>query len=270
MQMKFAMPYTLGFIMTLGLVQADDEKKKSPQPEAKSGEKATTGAKASDEKWISLFNGKDLTGWTPKFVGLKAGDNYKDTFRVVDGLLTVSYDKWDEWGKRFGHLFFKTEYSHYRIRAVYRFIGEQMEGGPGWAVRNNGLMLHGQTVESMKLDQDFPNSIEVQLLGGPTKGNRTTANLCTPGTAIVYNNKVERRHCIRSKSKTFRGDQWVTCEVEVRGSKSFRHFVNGELVMEYLLPQLDDGTLLEKGSISIQAESHPTQFKSIEVLELKP
>ena len=181
----------------------------------------------------------------------------------------MSYDQWEQFNSVFGHLFYKTEFSHYKIRAVYRFIGDQVSGGPGWARRNNGLMLHGQTVESMALKQDFPASIEVQLLGGFEEGRRTTANLCTPGTHVVFNDRVDKRHCLSSQSKTFRGDQWVTCEVEVRGSEGLRHFVNGELAMEYKLPQLDDVTLLEKGTISIQAESHPTQFKSIEVLEIK-
>jgi len=245
----------------LGSTWADQEKKaETPKKEA---------AKSSEGQWISLFNGKDLEGWTPKFVGYKAGENYKNTFRVVDGLLTVSYDQWEQFNSVFGHLFYKTEFSHYKIRAVYRFIGDQVSGGPGWARRNNGLMLHGQTVESMTLKQDFPASIEVQLLGGFEEGRRTTANLCTPGTHVVFNDRVDKRHCLSSRSKTFRGDQWVTCEVEVRGSEGLRHFVNGELAMEYKLPQLDDGTLIEKGTISIQAESHPTQFKSIEVLEIK-
>jgi len=249
-------------LMVLGSACAAEEEKNKPAGEEQSAGKG-------GENWVSLFNGKDLEGWTPKFVGHKAGENYRDTFRVEDGLLTVSYDKWDEFKQVFGHLFYKTEYSYYRIRAVYRFVGKQVKGGPGWALRNNGLMLHGQTVESMKLGQDFPASIEVQLLGGAEQGRRTTANLCTPGTHVVFGDRVEKRHCIGSRSKTFRGDQWVTCEVEVRGSEGLRHFINGELVMEYKLPQLDDGTLIEKGTISIQAESHPTQFKSIEILEIE-
>ena len=249
-------------LMVLGAACAAAEEKNKPAGEEQSAGKG-------GENWVSLFNGKDLEGWTPKFVGHKAVENYRDTFRVEDGLLTVSYDKWDEFKQVFGHLFYKTEYSYYRIRAVYRFVGKQVKGGPGWALRNNGLMLHGQTVESMKLGQDFPASIEVQLLGGAEQGRRTTANLCTPGTHVVFGDRVEKRHCIGSRSKTFRGDQWVTCEVEVRGSEGLRHFINGELVMEYKLPQLDDGTLIEKGTISIQAESHPTQFKSIEILEIE-
>lgn len=228
-----------------------------------------------EEKWVSLFNGKDLTGWTPKIRYHKLGENHKNTFRVVDGLLTVSYDEYDQFDQTFGHLFYEKEFSHYRLRVVYRFIGEQTKGGPGWALRNSGIMAHGQRAETMKVDQDFPDSIEVQLLGGGKTGERTTANLCTPGTQVFYKDpkkdgepKLDKRHCISSQSDTFRGDQWVTCEIEVKGSEYFKHFINGKLVMEYEKPQKDDGTLLEKGTISLQAESHPVQFKSVEILEL--
>lgn len=238
----------LGFVFNLP-AGAGEEKKEEPA-----------------EKWISLFNGKDLTGWTPKIRGHKLGENYKNTFRVVDGAITVSYDQYESWDDKFGHLFYETPYSRYRIRVEYRFIGEQIKGGPGWALRNSGIMCHGQSAESMGLDQKFPNSIEVQLLGGGVSGKRTTANLCTPGTHVFYKGQLDKRHCISSESATFRGDQWVTCEVEVNGSESFKHYINGKLVMEYEKPQLDDGTLLEKGSISLQSESHPVQFRKVEVL----
>ena len=225
--------------------------------------------KKDDGEWIQLFNGKDLDGWTPKFKGHDLGVNYNDTFRVEDGILKVSYDKYEKWNNNFGHLFFKDEFSHYVLRAEYRFVGEQVPGGPGWAFRNNGLMLHGQTAKSMKKDASFPNSIEVQLLGGKGSGNRTTVNLCTPGTHVVMNGKLRKNHCINSKSKTYHGDQWVTVEIEVRGSESFKHLIDGKVVMEYTKPQLNDGTLLEKGTLSIQAESHPTEFRKIEVKVLK-
>ena len=234
---------------------ADNDKKKSD--------------KAEKENWVSIFNGKDLTGWTPKIRGQKLGVNWKNTFRVVDGCLTVSYDQWDQFDEKFGHIFFEKTYSKYKVRFDYRFIGEQVKGGPGWALRNSGIMCHGQSAESMTVDQDFPDSIEVQLLGGPEKGERTTANLCTPGTQVFYEGKLNKRHCIQSKSKTFRGDQWVTCMVEVDGSNSFKHYINGELVMEYTFPQKDDGTLIERGTISLQSESHPVQFRNIEILDLE-
>ncbi|MEM0926701.1 MAG: DUF1080 domain-containing protein, partial [Planctomycetota bacterium] len=138
-------------------------------------------------KWVSIFNGKDLSGWTPKIRYSPVGENYGNTFRVEDGLLKVRYDAdaYETFGDRFGHLFYDEALSSYRLRVTYRFVGEQTKGGAGWALRNSGLMLHGESPNTMAVDQDFPASIEVQLLGGTGKGNRTTANLCTPGTNVV-------------------------------------------------------------------------------------
>lgn len=228
----------------------------------------TAEEKAKEGKWIQLFNGKDMTGWTPKFKGHDLGENYKNTFRVVDGLLTVSYKEYETFEGKFGHLFYAKPFSNYRLRVEYRFTGEQVKGGPGWAWRNNGVMIHGQTAKSMTKDQSFPNSIEVQLLGGKETGKRSTANLCTPGTHVVMDGKLVKRHVINSSSKTYPGDQWVTIEVEARGNR-IKHIVEGKTVLEYTDPQLDDGTKLSGGTISIQAESHPCQFRKIEVMELK-
>ncbi|MCA9270403.1 MAG: DUF1080 domain-containing protein, partial [Planctomycetales bacterium] len=174
---------------------------------------------AKTGEWLQLFNGKDLTGWKVKITGYPLGENFGDTFRVKDGAIQVGYEKYDDFGGRFGHLFYETPFSNYIIRVEYRFTGEQCAGGPGWAFRNSGIMVHGQTPESMTKDQDFPVSIEVQLLGGKGEGERTTANLCTPGTHVVMDGKLVKRHCTNSASKTYHGDQWVTVEVEVRGSK---------------------------------------------------
>jgi hypothetical protein len=235
----------------------------------------------TEENWIQLFNGKDMNDWHIKFTGYELGYNLNNTFRVEDGLLRVRYDEWEEWGGQFGHLFHKDEFSNYRLRVEYRFVDEQVKGGPGWAFRNNGLMIHGQSAESMELDQDFPVSIEVQLLGGNGTDERSTMNLCTPGTNVVMDGELNEQHCTTSNSKTYHGDQWVSVEVEVRGGEVIRHFVNGEEVMSYEKPQLDprdayfkkllpeDGDIIiTGGSISIQAESHPTDFRKIEVLVL--
>lgn len=234
-----------------------------------------------NEKWIQLFNGEDLNDWDIKFTGYDLGENFNNTFRVEDGLLRVSYDEWDEWDNQFGHLFYKDEFSHYRLRVEYRFVGEQVKGGPGWAFRNNGLMLHGQSAESMEVDQDFPVSVEVQLLGGDGSNERSTMNLCTPGTNVVMDGILVEEHCMNSGSETFHGDQWVSVEVEVRGGEVIRHFVNGKEVMSYEQPQLDprdqhyekllpeDGNkIISKGTISIQAESHSTDFRKIELMVL--
>ena len=234
----------------------------------------------SEENWIQLFNGKDLTGWTPKIAGYELGDNFGDTWRVEDGFLTVSYDQYDDTFKgRFGHLFYKDPFSYYRLRAEYRFIGEQISDGPGWAIRNNGLMFHCQDPATMALDQDFPVSLEAQLLGGNGTDERTTLNLCTPGTNVVMDGELVTNHCISSTSKTYHGEQWVTAELVVLGSEIVYHIMDGDTVLTYTQPQvgggntsspgpLPDGTLLSNGYISIQSETAPIQFRKIEVLDL--
>jgi hypothetical protein len=221
-------------------------------------------------EWTELLNGKDLSGWTPKFKGHEAGVNYRDTFRVEDGLLKVRYDQYDEWDGAFGHLFHDGEYSHYLLRVTYRFVGEQVPGGPGWAMRNNGIMFHGQQVEELGLNQNFPASLEFQLLGGPGEGERPTASLCTPGTDVEIDGERVKQHVIKAPKFTFHGDQWVTLELEVRGDELIRHWTNGEVVLEYRKPRLDDGTPLDSGSISIQAETAPIDIKSLKIKELDP
>ena len=236
----------------------------------------------SDEAWESMFNGKDLSKWKPKIRNHAAGDNFANTFRVEDGKIVVRYDGYGKFNERFGHLFYYKQFNAYRIRLEYRFVGDQAKEGPGWATRNSGIMVHGQTPESMGKDQDFPVSIEVQLLGGDGKNKRTTCNLCTPGTNVEMNGKLFTPHCINSKSETYHGDQWVKAEVLVLGDSVIKHFANGMEVLSYQKPQIGggnvdaqevkwgvDGMLLKGGTISLQSESHPVEFKNIEILNLE-
>ncbi len=236
-----------------------------------------------DKDWIPLFNGRNLDGWTAKITGHEAGVNFGNTFRVEGGVIKVAYDEYGDFKGRFGHLFYKDSLSHYRLRVEYRFVGTQAPGGPEWALRNSGVMLHGERPEDMTLDQEFPTSIELQFLGGTGTGERTTSNLCTPGTNVVMDGQLVTRHCTNARSKTYHGDRWVTAEVEVCGDRTIRHYLEGEVVLEYDSPQLDErdahakalaeraGTIsLGSGTISLQSESHPVEFRRVDLLELTP
>jgi len=202
----------------------------------------------TEGEWEQLFNGKDLSGWMPKIAGYEAGDNFGNTFRVEDGIIKVRYEEYDSLRGHFGHLFYNGEFSHYKLRVEYRFIGNQTPGAPSWAYRNSGIMVHGQTPESMDLYQDFPTSIEAQLLGSDSLVERTNMNVCTPGTNIVMNGELVLDHCINAESDYFFGDEWVTAK----------------------LIELNNGDkMLSKGTISLQSEGHPVDFRKIEILELK-
>ncbi len=233
--------------------------------------------------WVPLFNGRNLEGWDIKFAGQPLGVNLNQTFRVEEGLLKVRYDRWSGFKEEFGHLVTKQTWSHYIVAVEYRFVGEQVAGatGLGWAVRNNGVMLHSQSAASMGRDQDFPISLEVQLLGGLGGGARPTANLCTPGTHVTWRDRFTTSHCIDSNSETYHGDQWVRVEVRVLGDSLIQHIVAGDTVLTYTKPVMGGGnangvvpgTLIDrqpltKGHIALQAESAPIDFRKVEIVNL--
>lgn len=233
--------------------------------------------------WIQLFNGKDLKHWKIKIKDHPLNDNYGNTFRVENGIMKVSYDQYhDRFKEQYGHIFYKQKFSAYLIMVEYRFTGDQIKDGPGWAYRNSGVMLHCQSPESMFVEQDFPISLELQLLGGNGKDERTTGNLCTPGTNVILNGSLYTTHCATSTSKTYHGDQWVRAGALVLGDSVIKHIVEGDTVIVYTKPQYDgrdkwvqklgvkDGALIKEGYISLQSESHPVEFRKIELFNLEP
>jgi hypothetical protein len=242
---------------------------------------ATAQPDANRKEWVQLFNGKNLDGWVMKIAGYPLGENYGNTFRVENGVLKVSYDQYPEFANKFGHIFYRAKFSHYIVAAEYRFVGEQAKGGPSWAFRNNGIMFHCQAPETMGKDQDFPISVEAQLLGAGPTGERSTLNVCTPGTEVFRNGEMVKTHCLNSTSRSYRGDQWVRVEVEVLGAEKVRHMIDGKTVLEYGNLQIGggnvsnfdpavkkDGTPLSEGYIALQGESHPTEFRKVEILNL--
>lgn len=224
---------------------------------------------ADPKEWIELFNGRDLNDWIIKIGGSPVGENTLDTFRVEDGMLVARYDQYAQFDGRFGHIFYKEPFSHYIIEVEYRFVGEQVAGAPAWAWRNNGIMYHAQSPYDMAVDQGFPACMEYQLLGGNGTDARSTANLVTPGTHAVIDGELREDHIIESTSDTYHGDQWVSVELEVHGNDLAIHRVEGEEVIRYSGMQLDDGTPLTGGYIALQAESHPAEFRSVRLLNLK-
>ncbi|WP_293904138.1 DUF1080 domain-containing protein [Phenylobacterium sp.] len=236
------------------------------------------------EHWKSIFNGRNLDGWVPKINHHPLGENWRDTFQAKDGVLKVDYSQYPRFADEFGHLLYKRPLSAYRLRLEYRFMGPSPPGAQAWAVRNSGVMFHGQSPESMDLNQPYPIAVEAQLLGGDATETRPTGNVCTPGVTVSIGGVPQKAHCINSTSPTFRDGEWVRFELEVHGGRLVRQFVNGQLVMEYTGLMLDPSEFrrfanrdpgdakvepLTRGYISLQAESGPIEFRKIELMELK-
>jgi Domain of Unknown Function (DUF1080) len=240
-------------------------------------------ASPADDGWKPLFNGQDLSGWTIKIAKRPLGENYQDTFRVEDGILKVSYDKWGKFDRQFGHLYTNQAYSNYLLRLEYRITGQAPEDSPPWAKLNSGVMIHSQSPLSMALDQEFPASMEFQFLAEKATAGKQSGNVCTPGTNLEMKGKLLEDHIIDSTSRLFPVDEWVKVEVEVRGNQQVIHRINGEEVLRYQHPQLDPkdesaqrllaaGAPLQLsfGHIALQAESQPIWFRHIQIKQLDP
>jgi hypothetical protein len=239
---------------------------------------------AADHPWVSLFNGKDLAGWTPKISKHPLGENSHDTFRVEDGIIKVSYDKYGKFDSQYGHLYSNLAYSRYILRMEYRFEGKMMADAPSYVNLNSGVMIHSQPPQSMGLDQSFPVSLEFQFLADEGKGKRSTGNVCTPGTHLELDGKKVVQHIVESSSPTFPADEWVKIEVEVHGNEEVIHRVNGQEVLRYQKPQLDPACkiapaeplvkagapiMLSYGYIALQAEGQGVWFRNIELKSLE-
>jgi hypothetical protein len=243
---------------------------------------AAAPAWAADEgEWRSLFNGRDLSGWTVKINKHPLGDNHANTFRVEDGVLKVGYDGYGKFDERFGHLYSNLAYSHYVLRLEYRITGTAVADAPPWAKLNSGVMIHAQSPLTLGLNQAWPVSMEFQFLSVGATAGRQTGNVCTPGTNLEINGKLRTDHIIDSTSKLFPLDEWVAVEVEVHGNEEVIHRVNGVEVLRYQHPQLDPSDdsakallaagaplQLSFGHIALQAESQPVWFRNIRIRPL--
>ena len=249
-----------------------------------SSQTAVKDSDPTEGEWIQLFNGKDIDDWIVKLNRHEINDNYRDTFRVEDGLLKVRYDQYEDFGDRFGHLNYKQPFSHYHLAVEYRFVGKLHRGAPGYAVLNSGVMLHSQDPNTILRDQNWPISIELQFLAGLPNGKaRATGNVCTPGTHVYYNGKLTQAHIIQSSAQTYKPEQWVRAEAIVRGNDSIVHLINGEKVLEYSRPQIgggvvagydpnmfQEGKALSEGFIALQSEGQPIDFRKVELKVLNP
>jgi hypothetical protein len=238
---------------------------------------------ARKKKTLRLFNGKDIKDWIVKIHHYDAGENFGNTFRVVDGMIKVRYDKYGNFNDRFGHLYYKSPFSHFRLLVEYRFTGQLQPGAPDYTLLNSGVMFHSQDPRGILKEQNWPISVEMQFLAGLPDGKpRPTGNMCSPGTDIVYQGVKYNGHCLDSNSKTFAPDEWVTAELIVHGDSLVTHLINGDTVLQYSNPTMGGGVVqgydpkiwkegapLKSGYVALQSEGQPIDFRRVELEELK-
>lgn len=247
-----------------------------------SSEKVDQNPALEESEWQILFNGKDLSGWIPKIQHHEVGDNYANTFRVKDGAIVVDYADYGAFEERYGHLFYEKPFSSFHLRWEYRFTDQWLEDAASYTYRNSGVMFHSQGPETILKEQDWPISVEYQMLAEEKEAvARPTGNMCSPGTDVVFEGRIDDRHCINSTSPTFKWNEWVKAELIVFGDSIVHHLVNGDTVLTYSFPQIGgdvanrfdpaiklDKTPLTSGYIGLQSEGQGVIFKEIRIREL--
>ena len=195
---------------------------------------------------LTLFNGKDLTGWHADVPAADANPQLR-SFVVRNGML-VSF------GEPRGHLISDSIYHDYRLEVEYRF-----PAAPG----NAGVLVHASTPRA--LYAMFPRSIEVQMEHGnagdfwciledirvPDMERRRGP----PAQWGTTEGKARRILNLTDNSEKPLGE-WNVMVVEVVG-RSIRVWVNGDLV--------NDGTdaTADRGRIALQAEGSEVEFRKL-------
>jgi len=226
---------------------------------------------------ISLFNGKDLTGWT---MDIPDRDNMtpEQEVEVKDGIITMDTRKVAWWkanppafmlrdgllvslGRPLGHLVTEEKFSDYKLVVEYRFSKD---------AGNCGVLVHASTPR--RLYDMFPQSIEVQMQHG------SAGDFWVIGEDIEVPNMEERRP--RKDEQVFGGGEkdarriikledgekplgeWNTMEIVCKGSEIIVH-VNGVLTNHGI------NSTASSGRIALQAEGAEVEFRKIELTKLE-
>ena len=79
------------------------------------------------EEWQTIFDGNSFDGWDIKIRYHELGENYNNTFKAEDGQINVSYEDYDEFEDKFGHIFYtKEKFKNYHLSLDYKFSGEHL------------------------------------------------------------------------------------------------------------------------------------------------
>jgi hypothetical protein len=217
---------------------------------------AQEGEAVVPDKVVSLFNGKDLTGWKADVPEKDKKPDAPDSFIVRNEML-VSL------GKPPGHLITTTKYRDYRLHVEYRFPGR---GG------NCGVLAHASKPRA--LYSMFPQSIECQMNSGhagdfwcieenievPDMEKRRPKK---EGQNYGGGPKDARRILNLTDNSEKPLGEWNTFIIECR-ARTIKVWVNGDLV--------NHGTncTADRGAIAIQAEGTEVEFRKVEIGPLPP
>ena len=104
--------------------------------------------------------------------------------------------------------------------------------------------------------------------------------MCSPGTDVDIDGKIAPEHCMRSSSKIYPINEWVSIEIVVHSDSIVHHIIEKDTIMTYTNIRYSNdrfstenfkdlvGKPLEEGYIALQSEGHPVMFRNIMIKEL--
>ena len=242
------------------------------------------GQKPADQKdWIQLFNGKNLDGWVPKIRGYDLGVNYADTFRVADGMLKASYDKYTALrGQVRASVLHAAE-----ILALHHRGGVPLRRRAGAGRADLGRPQQRPDAPQPGRGDDGEGS------GFSDLGRGAAARRPAERQAAIDGKRVHARHAdlherhdgerplhelevgdvSPAKAGYASRSRSAAASASRTGGRTDRARVRQPTIGGGEVTAFDpkvkvDGTLLTEGYIAIQGESHPTDFRKIELLNL--
>ena len=148
-----------------------------------------------NDEWISLFDGNTLDGWEIKIKGYELNNNYRNTFSVKDESIIVSYDNYDSFGEKFGHLFYtKQKFKNYHLKLDYRFYGEHANG-----LKNEKytIAMARTSVPDSATSQFFINTSDNSFLDYPGQDG---AGYCVFGKVIEGTETIDKINSVQTGS----------------------------------------------------------------------
>lgn len=200
-------------------------------------------------KPISLFNGRDLTGWHADVPEMDTNPAAKTPFIIRNGLL-VSL------GTPGGHLITNSVYKNYRLKVEYRFAGV-----PG----NCGVLVHASAPRA--LYSMFPKSVEVQMMNQDAgdfwciEEDITVPDMERrrgPKALWGINGDKKRRILNLTDGSEKPVGEWNTMTVECLGN-SIKVWVNNDFV------NYGFNCTAHEGNIALQAEGSEVEFRKVEL-----
>ncbi|MDA3821819.1 MAG: DUF1080 domain-containing protein [Bacteroidales bacterium] len=209
--------------------------------------------KKTTPETISLFNGKDLSGWHVDVPAMDANPDTLNPFIVREGML-VSL------GTPGGHIITDSIFQNYKLDIEYRFAGV-----PG----NCGALVHASTPRA--LYKMFPKSLEVQMqhtnagdfwciVEDITVDNMEEYRGPKDNWGITEGKGRNIKHLVDEVEKPV--GEWNTMQIECVGNE-IKVWVNG------ILSNHGYDCTTSKGQIALQAEGSEVEFRKVELTSIE-